>query len=241
MNDALRVRLEGACETLLSTTQTFERAARSLSRGQTDDVARAVALRDAEETRRARDAVERLAGEEPELNTLLERYRSARGAFVEALQSRAHELGLEGPANRELVEALERDVLWEGRAVNWPATALFACIGVFIGFASLFRHPEFWFLGPVCAFAVVLANVFTAPKLRVTRKTVVVGNQSFRLDEVRGCRVVRVEHRTSKGHRTDTFIEFELEQQRVERIKVPFVPDGFSAAMTALGLPLLSA
>ncbi|MGV3625577.1 MAG: hypothetical protein ACO1OB_32500 [Archangium sp.] len=231
----LRVRLEGAWETLESTAECFERAARSLSRGQTDDVARALALRDAEETQRARDAVERIG--EPETEDLLARYRTARGAFVEALQARATELGLDGPANRELVQTLETDVLWEGRAVNWAGAALFLGIGIFMGFLSVQRSPRLWFLGPLVGLAIFVGFLVTAPKMKVTKKTVVVGYQSFRIDALRGCCVRRVQSGFGKSRRIDTFIEFQLEQERVERIKVPVVPSGFYTAMNALGLP----
>lgn len=213
----VRIRLEGAWESLEAATEVFERAAKSLSEGGTDELSRALSLSD---SRRAE--VERLSNESPEVRQLLERHHRARAAFFEQLKTRTMTLGFEDASTPAAV-------LFEGRSFNWPAWVLLS-----LGAVGLFVWSSNMWIAPVLISVVFALVFFDAPKLKVTTQSVAVGSQVFIRNELRAVREKRVASKRSVNH----FLEFELLDGRTEMVRVTSLPSAFTESMKRLGLPV---
>ncbi len=233
---ALRTRLEGALDTLESVTAEFETAAASLAHGRLEGVARALSLRDAPETQRARDAVDRLAGDAPELEQALDRYRRARALLAERLRERTEALGVGASSDLEAVATLEREpLLYEGRAAPWAAMVFICLIGTVMTVLGWNQRGVglVWLVVP----ALVLSMFFAAPKLRVTAKRVCVGASVVMLDEVEAFLIKRVERPSGKGRRSVEYdLVFERRDGEPSSFRVQVVPGGFTAALSSVGL-----
>ena len=233
----LRRRLEGAWETLEAATVAFETAAKSLAREQPEGVAHAMALRDSEAVQRARDAVLRYADGEPALEALVLRYRTSRAELLERLHARTAELGIDEPSYVALASALEREpVLCAGRAVSWWPLAAFTVVAA--GLVGVSFGQKGAVLALLVAGGLVAASLLSSLKLRVNARAFAIGAQVFKISEVTGVQVKRVERRTSRGGRT---FEFDVVIERathVDTVRLPMVPDGFTAALVRLGVPV---
>lgn len=95
-------------------------------------------------------------------------------------------------------------------------------------------------LMPIFALVFVIATVVTAPKLRVTKQNIVVGDQSFNVADVRAVRVCRVETKSKNGSSWANFLEVEFHDGRSERVKMNFMHPHFIAAIEKLGFPVVT-
>lgn len=232
-----RIRLEGQLEVLEEAASALEQACAQLDAGRVGGVATALKLRDAPETLHARVAVEELVESEPDLAEVLERFTVARRGFVEKLQERAHELGLEGEAPSAIVHSMTNDpVLYQSRGVS-PVV-----LGVILGVAGFVMVATWGQRGPPLlagiVMGVVVLSFFGSNRLVVTSKRVVIGPQVVSLDGVQSIHIHRFEYRGQKGGRRVHYeVTFERGGEGYEpMVRLERMPEGFRSALCRTGV-----
>lgn len=203
-----------------SAARTLEAVTRTLEQGG----AEAMAQLDSEETARAREVIQRESFESLEFVELLERYRRARSELSKAPPT---------------VEVLP-DVLYSGRLLNWGALIGFGLLITVFSFYATRKAIVPKELVPVFALAFVIASIVTAPKIRVTKTNIVVGDHSFAVADVRAIRTRRVETKSKDGSSWANFLEVEFHDGRTDRVKMNFMHPHFIAAIEKLGFPVVN-
>jgi hypothetical protein len=224
----LRVRLEGALETVERATADMRAAAQEVRAGRTARLVAAMTQSESVTTQQAFETVQRLASQEPALAPIRERFIVAREAMRAATLARGAELGLPAVHPERVVAMLaDAPVLFEGRAIPVlsGAKALPFVATSFVVAAGLALVHPLLVAFPIFVATVVGARVAQAPRLVVTQVHLRLGATVIAVRDIGSVLVAKV-----LGPNR-SIVRVRLRAGETIEVDVPALPSGFVRAL----------
>ncbi len=230
----LRIRLEGALETVEAAAATMTVATEALEQGIVAELVDAMTQSESPETRNALAATERLSEREPSLIRALRKFSATRETLRARVLSLGPTVGLGSMSFESIVTTLAKfPVLYSGVAIPWRSFGFGAALLVASSVFSLL-HPVL-LVAPISVMIVGTTVVARSPRLVVTAGHIRIGSTTLYAPDIDAVSIRRTIVRLKRGFGASGAeahtLSFHLRGRGLVEIELLHMPPQFVAAL----------